>query len=67
VVTMLDKLHRDDAFELLIVGGHHAEVPRFLDYLTPELRPTLAGTFTVDDDPRTAFGDVKQQAAAATT
>ena len=64
VVTMLDKLHRDGAFELLIVGGHHAEVPRFLDYLTHELRPTLAGTFTVDDDARTAFGDVKRQAAA---
>lgn len=64
VVTMLDKLHRDGAFELLIVGGHHAEVPRFLDYLTHELRPTLCGTFTVDDDARTAFGDVKQQAVA---
>ncbi|MGP4057252.1 baeRF10 domain-containing protein [Mycobacterium sp. 4D054] len=64
VVTMLDKLHRDGAFELLIVGGHHAELPRFLDYLTHELRPTLAGTFTVDDDARTVFGDVKRQAAA---
>ncbi|WP_460359281.1 baeRF10 domain-containing protein [Mycobacterium sp. ZZG] len=64
VVTMLDKMHRDGAFELLIVGGHHAELPRFLDYLTHELRPTLAGTFTVDDDARTAFGDVKRQAAA---
>jgi peptide chain release factor subunit 1 len=64
VVTMLDKLHRDGAFELLIVGGHQVEVPRFLDHLTHELRPTLAGTFTVDDDARTAFGDVKRQAAA---
>jgi hypothetical protein len=64
VVTTLDKMYRDGEFELLIVGGHHAEVPRFLEFLTHELQPRLAGTFVVDDDSRTSFGEIKRQAMA---
>ena len=64
VVSVLDKLYRDGQFELLIVGGHRPQVPRFVEYLTHELRPLVAGTFLVDDDTRTAFGEVKRQASA---
>src|ERR1700676_2594416 len=64
VVSVLDKLYRDGQFELLIVGGHRPQVPRFVEYLTHELRPLVAGTFSVDDDTRTAFGEVKRQASA---
>jgi peptide chain release factor subunit 1 len=64
VVARLDKLHREGAYELLIIGGHRPDVPRFMDYLTHELRPVVAGTFTVDDDARAGFGEVKQRAVA---
>jgi peptide subunit release factor 1 (eRF1) len=64
VVTMLDQLYRNDGFELLIVGGHPPELPRFLDVLTHELRPRVAGTFAVDDDAKTTFAEIKQQASA---
>jgi peptide subunit release factor 1 (eRF1) len=64
VVSLLDKLYRDGQFELLIVGGHRPEVPPFLDFLTHELRGIIAGTFAVDDDRRTAVGEVKRQAVA---
>jgi peptide chain release factor subunit 1 len=64
VVTMLDQLYRNDGFDLLVVGGHPPELPRFLEFLTHELRPRVAGTFSVDDDARTSFGEIKQQASA---
>ena len=41
---MIDNIWRESGFEVLIVGGHHAEVPRFLDCLTHEPRGRLAGT-----------------------
>ena len=64
VVTMVDRLYRDSGFELLIVGGHRAEVPRFLEFLTHELRPRLAGCFPVDDDSRSSVSEIKRQAIA---
>lgn len=42
LATMVEKLYRDCGFDLLVVGGHRAEVPRFLDFLTHELRARLA-------------------------
>ena len=59
---MIDNIWRESGFEVLIVGGHHAEVPRFLDCLTHELRGRLADTFAVDDGAR--LGEVKREAAA---
>lgn len=64
VITTIDKLYRGGEFELLIVGGHRPELPRFLDRLTHELRGVLAGTFPVDDDARSGFGELKRQAIA---
>jgi Bacterial archaeo-eukaryotic release factor family 10 len=64
VVTTLDKMYRNGGFELLIVGGHRAELPGFLVFLTHEVRARLAGTFPIDDDARTSFGEVKRQATA---
>jgi peptide chain release factor subunit 1 len=64
VVTLLDKMYREDGFDLLIVGGHRVEIPRFLEFLTHELRDPLAGTFMVDDDSKTSFGEIKREASA---
>jgi hypothetical protein len=64
VVAMLDQLSRNDGFELLAVGGHRPELPRFLDLLTHDLRSRLAGTFSVDDGSRSTLGEIKQEAKA---
>ncbi len=64
VIAMIDKLYRGGEFELLIVGGHRPQLPRFLGMLTDELRKVLAGTFPVDDDARSSFGELKRQAIA---
>lgn len=63
VVTRLDELHRTDGYELLAIGGHRAELPRFIDFLTSDLRARVAGTFPVDDVTFN-LGDVKRQASA---
>jgi peptide chain release factor subunit 1 len=64
VVTMLDELYRTGGYELLAIGGHRPELPRFLDFLTSDLRGRVAGTFSVDDDARSTLGEIKQQASA---
>jgi hypothetical protein len=64
VVAMLDQLYRNDGFDLLAIGGHQPELPRFVDFLTHDLRSRVAGTFSVDDDARSTLGEIKQQAGA---
>jgi peptide chain release factor subunit 1 len=64
VVAMLDQLYRNDGFDLLAIGGHRPELPRFVDFLTHDLRNRVAGTFSVDDDARSTLGEIKQQAGA---
>jgi peptide chain release factor subunit 1 len=61
---MLDQLYRNDGFDLLAVGGHRPELPRFVDFLTHDLRSRVAGTFLVDDDARSTLGEITQQAGA---
>ncbi len=63
VVTMLEELSRTDGCELLTIGGHRPELPRFLEFLPYDLRGRVAGTFLVDEATFTV-GDVKQQASA---
>ena len=64
VATMLDQMHRDDRFELLIIGGHHGEVPYFLEFLSHDLRGCVAGTLTLDDDSRNRWAEIKDKATA---
>jgi Bacterial archaeo-eukaryotic release factor family 10 len=63
VVTMLDELYRTDGYELLAIGGHQPELPRFLDFLTHDLRGRVAGTFMTDDATFT-LGEIKPAAQA---
>jgi peptide chain release factor subunit 1 len=59
----LAELFDTDGYDLLAVGGHRYEVPRFLDTLPRELRRRVAGTFTVD--PHTVeVSEIKQNADA---
>jgi len=64
VVSTLDQQYRNGGFELLIVGGYQPEVPRFLDQLTHELRPLVAGTFPIDEHTKASPAEIKQQATA---
>jgi peptide chain release factor subunit 1 len=64
VVSTLDQQYRNGGFELLIVGGYQPEVPRFLDQLTHELRPLVAGTFPMDEHTKATPAEIKQQATA---
>jgi peptide subunit release factor 1 (eRF1) len=48
VVQVLDELFRTEQYDLLILGGHDFEIPAFLEFLTPELRDRLAGSFSID-------------------
>jgi hypothetical protein len=48
VATTLDELSRARGFDLLAVGGHEDELPRFLAMLPASLRGRVAGTFAVD-------------------
>jgi Bacterial archaeo-eukaryotic release factor family 10 len=57
----LDGLFRTAGPELLVIGGHHEEIPRFIDSLPRDLRGRVAGTFTVD--PHTATSeDIRRSA-----
>jgi hypothetical protein len=61
IAAELDELFRRDGYELLVVGGHHEEVQRFLHFLPHHLRGRVADTLSVD--PRTAtFAVVRQRA-----
>ena len=52
VAGTLDPLFRAERYEVLVVGGHEHELPRFLEFLPRSLRERLAGTFSID--PHTA-------------
>jgi peptide subunit release factor 1 (eRF1) len=48
VVQVLDELFRTERYDLLVIGGHDFEIPAFLEFLTPDLRGRLAGSFSID-------------------
>jgi peptide chain release factor subunit 1 len=50
VAEVLERLQRANRYDLLAVGGHDSELPRFLGRLADSLRERVAGTFSVDDD-----------------
>jgi hypothetical protein len=50
VAEVLERLQRANRYDLLAVGGHDSELPRFLGLLSHSLRERVAGTFSVDDD-----------------
>jgi peptide subunit release factor 1 (eRF1) len=54
VATLVDKLFRRERLELLAIGGHEHEVPRFIEALPRALRTRVAGTFAVDPHTVTA-------------
>jgi peptide chain release factor subunit 1 len=48
VVDTLQDIFRDGRFELLLLGGHQAELQVFTEFLPKALRQRLAGTFTAE-------------------
>ncbi|MEA2254382.1 MAG: peptide chain release factor subunit 1 [Solirubrobacteraceae bacterium] len=52
VAGMVGDLCHRSGHDMVIVGGHREEVPRFMELLPNEVRSCVAGTFSVD--PRTA-------------
>ena len=48
VVEAIEEAFRADRCDLLVIGGHDYEVPAFTEFLPPELRSRLAGTFSAD-------------------
>jgi peptide chain release factor subunit 1 len=62
VAGMVDDLCHRAGHDMVIVGGHREEVPRFVEVLPNELRSCVAGTFSVD--PRTATAGTIRRCAA---
>jgi peptide subunit release factor 1 (eRF1) len=61
VVDLLERSSR--SYDVLVVAGHEYEVPGFVEFLSPELRKRLAGTFAID--PVTAaLADIKRSAGS---
>ncbi|MCW3028167.1 MAG: hypothetical protein JWN81_1378 [Solirubrobacterales bacterium] len=50
VATALDELFRMRGYDVLVVGGHEDELPRFVAQLSRPLRERVVGTFPADDD-----------------
>jgi hypothetical protein len=48
VATALDELFRMRGYDVLVLGGHGDELPRFVALLSRPLRERLVGTFPVD-------------------
>lgn len=48
VAAALDELFRVRGYDVLVVGGHGDELPRFLALLSRPLRERLVGTFPID-------------------
>jgi peptide chain release factor subunit 1 len=48
VATALDELFRARGYDLLVLGGHGNELPRFMQLLSRGLRERVVGTFPVD-------------------
>jgi peptide subunit release factor 1 (eRF1) len=56
--------HFDDGgYQLLIVGGHQAELPRFVEALPTELQKIVVGTFSADPNAATE-ADIRCEATA---
>jgi peptide chain release factor subunit 1 len=62
VAALVTELFRAAGHELIVVGGHREEVPRFIELLPHDLRGRVAGSFTVD--PRTATSETIRRSAA---
>ncbi|HWG60909.1 MAG TPA: hypothetical protein VG253_04280 [Streptosporangiaceae bacterium] len=63
VAQLLADMFRNGEFDLLIVAGHEYEVPAFTDFLPSDLKPRVAGTFTID--PSTApLAEIRKNADA---
>jgi peptide chain release factor subunit 1 len=50
VAGVLERLQKLNRYDVLAVGGHDSERPRFLGLLSDSLRERVGGTFSVDDD-----------------
>lgn len=50
VAEALERLQRLNRYDIIAVGGHDSELPRFLGRLPDALRERVAGTFSVEDD-----------------
>jgi hypothetical protein len=50
VAEALERLQRANKYDMLAIGGHDSEVPRFLGLLPDALRERVSGTFSVNDD-----------------
>jgi peptide chain release factor subunit 1 len=48
VASALDALFRTRGYDVMTVGGHGDELPRFLELLPNRLRERVVGTFTID-------------------
>jgi peptide chain release factor subunit 1 len=48
VASALDELFRSRGFDVLVLGGHGDELPRFVAMLSTPLRERLIGTFAAD-------------------
>jgi peptide chain release factor subunit 1 len=61
VAGFLDRLFRTERPEVLVIGGHREEVPRFIGFLSRDLRRRVAATFAID--PHTATpADIRRSA-----
>ena len=63
VAALLDDAYRAGRFELLAVGGRDYETTSFPAYLPHNLRPAVAGTFSIDSHTATT-GDIRASAEA---
>ena len=63
IAGYLDRLFRTERLEVLVIGGHREEFPRFIEFLSRDLRGRVAGTFAID--PHTATpADIRSSAQA---
>jgi peptide chain release factor subunit 1 len=63
VAKALERLQYANRYDILAIGGHDEELPRFLALLAKPLQERVAGTFSVDDD-SIAPAAVREQAEA---
>jgi peptide chain release factor subunit 1 len=64
VAAALEELFRTRAFEVLVAGGRHDELPRFLEVLSRPLRDRVVGTFAVDQHHNLNAAAGREQAEA---
>jgi peptide chain release factor subunit 1 len=63
IAKALDRSFREGRHDVMAVGGHEHELPRFIESLPQQLRDRLIGTFAIDPSTATA-GTVQEQADA---